>query len=311
MNAMAMTIALLLVLNVLWETPAGVESTDFAQPARGVALPRTPFQFVEEDLSGNSPKVMVRDSAGVLWQVKGGPEGRAEAFVTRIVSALGYFSDSVCFIPQGRIEGIRGPLKRASGFIARDGSFTYAGFERRDESARFLPEAAWKWNANPFTGTKELNGLKILVMLFSNWDNKDGRDTGPNTGVLEARSGDEVKRYHYITDWGQTLGGWGFWIFGRTNWNCHDFTRQTPNFLRGVNGDLISFGFNGQHTWDFRGDITREDVRWLMQWLGRITDDQVRTALKASGASVSEQTCFSSALRQRIETLREASTSPN
>lgn len=43
---------------------------------------------------------------------------------------------------------------------------------------------AWSWNANPFVGTHELNGLKILMMLTSNWDAKDARDgEGSNTAV--------------------------------------------------------------------------------------------------------------------------------
>ena len=45
----------------------------------------------------------------------------------------------------------------------------------------------WAWHDNPFVGTHELNGLKILMMLVSNWDNKDVRDVarGSNTAIFE------------------------------------------------------------------------------------------------------------------------------
>ena len=45
----------------------------------------------------------------------------------------------------------------------------------------------WAWHDNPFVGTPELNGLKILMMLMSNWDNKDVRDVarGSNTAIFE------------------------------------------------------------------------------------------------------------------------------
>ena len=74
---------------VLWKDPGAVERVDFSLPAGGAAnAPRPPFHFVAEELKGNSPKVIVRDSVGVQWRVKGGLEPRAESFATRLVAAL-------------------------------------------------------------------------------------------------------------------------------------------------------------------------------------------------------------------------------
>ena len=52
-------------------------------------------------------------------------------------------------------------------------------------------EHSWAWNENPFVESHELNGLKILLMLLSNWDNKDVRDIarGSNTAIFEYRVG--------------------------------------------------------------------------------------------------------------------------
>jgi hypothetical protein len=47
-------------------------------------------------------------------------------------------------------------------------------------------------------------------------------------------------------------------------------------------------------------------VRWLMQYLGRITDAQLTAALKAAGANNADAACFTRALRARIEELRKA-----
>jgi hypothetical protein len=44
-----------------------------------------------------------------------------------------------------------------------------------------------------------------------------------------------------------------------------------------------------------------------MQYLGRVTDLQLKEALTASGAAPNESEQFASALRERIEQLRRAS----
>jgi hypothetical protein len=231
--------------------------------------------------------------------VKGGPEARAEAFVTRLVAALGYFAEPTVFVARGRIEGVR-ELRRAAGFIEPDGTFTWAGFERREPDAKFRPELVWRWSDNPFIGKHELNGLKLLMMLVSNWDNKDGKDRrGANTGVLEFAG----RRVYFVTDWGQSLGAWGRY-FGRSNWNCADFTRQTGQFIRKLPDGRLLFGYAGQHTGGFRSGITDADAAWLMRYLGQVTDAQIRLGLLKAGATAGEQECFASALRERIEQLR-------
>jgi len=70
----------------------------------------------------------------------------------------------------------------------------------------------------------------------------------------------------------------------------------------------VRFGYQGQHTEDFKSRIGVEDVQWLMQYLGRITDAQIRAGLLASGATREEEQCFTRALRDRIEQLRNIAT---
>jgi hypothetical protein len=148
-----------------------------------------------------------------------------------------------------------------------------------------------------------LKGLKVLVMLFSNWDNKDKRDRykGSNTSILEFADG---RRVYFVNDWGQTFGAWGR-MFGQANWNCSLYTEQTPEFVKGVSKGLVGFRYAGAHTFLFRNDIRVEDVGWLMQYLGRISDAQIQAGFKAAGATSEEGDCFAKALRARIEQLRE------
>jgi hypothetical protein len=284
---------------LFWSDPGAVGSIDFSRPAGGVPGPVSPFVFIREEKSGTSAKVLIKDAAGVEWQVKGGPEGRAEAFVTRLVAAAGFHAEAVVFIREGRISNLQGKLGRAAGFIQPDGAFTWSAFERRDPKVRFLPNEGWKWTEQH---NQEVRALKVMVMLVSNWDNKDARDVrdGSNTGVLETERG----RVGFVTDWGQSMGGWGRWRFGRSNWNCRDYSVQTPGFVRGVSDGHVRFGYAGQHTSDFVDDIKVEDVGWLLRTLGHVTDAQIRMALLAAGASPAEELCFARALRDRIEALR-------
>jgi hypothetical protein len=295
----------------LWSDPGRVETIDFTYGAGGPALaPQPPFQFLREDMTGTSPKVIARDAGGVEWRIKGGLEVRAEAFVTRFVAALGYFAETTYFVANGTIQGV-GALSRAAGFVQRDGKFTYASFERRSPKTRFLDER-WTWLDSPFAGTPQLNGLKILVMLVSNWDNKDGRDhyRGSNTSVMACGEGGATQRVYFVNDWGQTLGRWGYGgVFSRHSvWKCADFAAQTSSFITGVSGKYVRFGYHGQHTDDFKNRLTVEDVKWLMQYLGRITDAQIRAGLLASGATADEEECFTRSLRERIEQLRNVAT---
>jgi hypothetical protein len=280
----------------LWHNPGRVEEADLSVASKP---PKPPFMFLSEDMSGTSPKVLIRDVAGIEWRVKGGHDVKPETFITRFVSALGYYAETTYFLAKGHIEGI-GRLKRASGFIQHDGTFTWASFEKIEPGSKFL--GSWSYIDPALKDTKELKGLKILVMLFSNWDNKDSRDEkkGSNTSILQLRNGRKV---YFVNDWGQSFGAWGR-MFGRENWNCGPYENQTRFFITGVKDQFVQFGYGGEHTNDFKTDITVADVRWLMQYLGKITDAQIHIGLKEAGASPDEEECFSRALRDRIEQLR-------
>ena len=77
--------------------------------------------------------------------------------------------------------------------------------------------------------------------------------------------------------------------------------------MTGVAGGFVQFGYTGQRTADARSGIRVEDVAWLCRYLGRVTDDQLRAALTASGATPEETASFTASLRDRIQQLQRAS----
>jgi hypothetical protein len=299
--------------HVLWRDPGRVEALDLAAgPGGPDGVPAPPFTFVEEHASGTSPCVTVRDAEGRRWRVKWGEEVQSETFAVRLAWAAGYFAEVTHFVPEGVIQGPH-DLHRAGTCIDPNGRFADARFEFEDPRAiGHWEEHSWAWNDNPFVGTTQLNGLKILVMLLSNWDSKDQRDVarGSNTAIFEYRLSRWRREARYlITDWGGSMGRWGTLPVTRANWDPAAFESQTPAFVTGVSPDgTVAFGYTGQRTGDVATGIRVPDVRWLMQYLGRITDAQLDDALRASGAAADEAARYRTALRDRIEQLRGVTT---
>lgn len=289
------------VTHVLWRNPGAVEKLDFAGGPGGPSrAPRPPFRFLEEDRDGSSPKVKVRDATGRRWSVKWGDEVHAETFASRLVWAAGYDVPPSYFVARGQIQGLKA-LTRASKYVDAHGRFTDARFSLRDKTFQRLKKEDWSWKENPFMGTRELNGLKILIMLTSNWNNKDGRprDWGSNTGIRETAIGGRKTWIYLVTDWGATMGKWGG-VMRRQKWDCESYTEQTSDFIKGVRDGVVEWGFQGNHTEDTTQGIRLEDVKWILRYIGSITDQQIRSGLKASGATPEEMECFTRAIRQRI-----------
>jgi hypothetical protein len=289
----------------LWHDPGEIEKMDLTYGPEGPGgAPRPPFRFVEESFAGSNAKIRVTDANSVTWMVKFGGEVSPQTFAARLVSAVGYFAIPTYFVASGTVQGV-GPLKRARAHVNVHGRFWNASFERYLDpgTIHWLGDArSWSWSSNPFVGTPELNGLKILVMLLSDWDNKDARDIkrGSNTAILVYPGGET----HYaVVDWGGSMGEWGGYL-QRDKWQCGDYRRQTHDFVRGVRDNEIQWGYSGQHTKGFTEGVHLNDVHWLLGYLGRISDAQLREGLVSSGASRAGADCFVKAIRNRISQLQ-------
>jgi len=292
----------------IWQDPGPVTALHAIYGPGGVGSgPQPPYRFLEEHTTGSQPAVSVRDGQGRVWRVKWGQEVHCETFAVRVASACGYFAEETHFVGTGTLVGAT-TLTRARACIDdHNGAFHDARFELDDRAGKkMFDEHGWAWNDNPFVGTRELSGLKIVVMLLSNWDTKDRRDVarGSNAAIFEHILPDRRREARYLlTDWGGSMGRWGSNPVTRGRWDAAGFAEQTPGFVTGVADGCVTFGYTGQRTADVADGISLDDVRWFNRYLALLTDDYLTRALAISGASAEDTPRFVAALRDRIDQL--------
>jgi hypothetical protein len=152
------------------------------------------------------------------------------------------------------------------------------------------------WDDNPFAGTNELQGLKVLLALLDNWNLKN-----ENNKILFVRE-DEAGRseLRYITsDFDLKLDKTG----GSTSvWHMQPGKPATSKFIDKVKDNLIDFGYSGKHKERLAG-ITIAQAKWIGSWLARLSDGQVRDALRAGDYSSDEIQFLEKSLRSRINEL--------
>jgi hypothetical protein len=290
---------------VIWRAPGNIDMGNWTcGPAGCDSIPAPPFQFIKEDAQGTFPKLTVKDAKGRTWSVKFGGKAVSECFGSRFVTAVGYLAEPSYFVAEGKLEGSL-HLQRARHLVHPDGTFLRARFQLRDEKhEQFLKNSAWSLADNPFRGTHEYAGLRVVMMLLSNWDAKDVRDgeEESNTAVFRI-PGAQPELEYSLFDWGSTLGSWGK-LMRRTRSDCSGYAADTPKLITAVRGNVVEWGYEGKHQDDVRGFITVEDLRWLAPYLARITDEQIRAGLKASGATGRQTACWAEAIGSRVREIQ-------
>ncbi|HSB10567.1 MAG TPA: hypothetical protein VLM38_13850 [Blastocatellia bacterium] len=283
--------------SVMWQEPGDIETRDLfygAGGAEGAPDPNGKFTFESRSGSGTSEKIHVTDDKGRKWTVKFGPEARPETAASRIVWAAGYHSDQDYFVKRAHIEG-RG------GFDVRD-----VRFERGDDG--YKEDGLWAWDQNPFNGTRDLQGLKVLMALLNNWDLKteNNKIARPN----KKSGGDSELRVYYVADVGGTLGKTGsafnkLPFFGNapagSKGNASAYSEQP--FIEGVRNGQVVFHYKGKDPKALEG-VTVENARWMGNLLGRLSDKQLTDAFRAGGFSDTEVTTYVRAMRARINELK-------
>jgi hypothetical protein len=291
---------------VLWHDPGAIADKNLTYgPGSADRLPKPPFTFIKEDESGSKPKVRVSDANGVEWNVKFAGaidqknEVNAEVAANRIAWALGYVAEEHYFVPEGRIEGVK-DLKRAKGSIADDGSFRIARFERREPSTSRPPvaERRWSFDDNPFAGSRELSGLKILLALLNNWDNKPA-----NTSIESVTAPDGSTELRYLfSDWGASFGrmaGPPSWTPSPTRWRVEDYKAQP--LTTGVDGTNVKLFFLGQVPMD---TVPIEHARWFVELASQLKGEQLRAAFEAAGAPAADADAFAAVFLSKVDQLR-------
>jgi len=301
---------------VLWRRPADIASRDlFYGPGGKDHQPHAPFTFLKEDLNGTNPKFDIEDRDGVKWKVKLGEEARPETVASRLVWAAGYFASEDYFLATLRAGDLPARLHRGQNFVARDGSVHNVRLKREASEKKM---AIWRWRRNPFTGTRELNGLRVVMALINNWDLKD-----VNNRVYEEKkwAGPADPEHIYeVSDLGASFGTTGrSWSRAKSKGNLHSYSHSSfiskvtpsyvnfrvptrPAFIHFF--ELPEFVSRLRMRWIGR-HIPREDARWIGDLLARLSPDQLRAAFRAGGYSAEEVEGFTNVIEMRIAELNQ------
>ena len=155
---------------VLWRDRGDVAALNLLDGPEGKGHePGTDFKFIEESMNGTSPKFYVEDENGVKWKVKLGHEVKPETAATRLVWAAGYFVDEDYYLPQIHVQGMK-PLSRGKEYVSDDGLVREVRLERKGRGKKLKN---WSWYKTRFVGTREFNGLRVMMALVNNWDLKE------------------------------------------------------------------------------------------------------------------------------------------
>lgn len=293
----------------LWRHPPAISSQNLFYGAGGATKrPGKTFRFVKEDTSGSNPKFVIEDEKGVRWKVKLGAEAQPEIAASRIVWAVGYHTDIEYLVPVLRVAGLPGRLSRGAELVRSDGSVSNARLEREQEGKKI---GVWHWREAPFRGTREFDGLRVLMALIDNWDLKD-----ENNSVYEHKGA----RIYEVSDLGASFGATGVLVNkNRAKGNVDSFERS--KFLTKVTGQTVSFATPSVPSvpylftvWDYNQrvrlrwigrDIRRPHARWMGTLLNQLSSRQIKDAFRGAGYSEPEIDGFTSVLLERIRTLNK------
>jgi hypothetical protein len=270
---------------VMWQRPADISSRDLFLGPGGVSM-RPDLRrvtFIKEEKGGYSKKYRVRDASGREWVVKIGKEAQSETSAIRLLWGLGYLTEVNYLVPRVTIPG--------------KGTFTNVRFEARPQTWDRVGE--WKWKKNPFVGTPEYQGLKIMMAMINNWDLKDS-----NNVIVQVGDNGNAELRYIISDLGATFGHASttplFWRLTRSRNNPSKYANT--EFLEKVKGDRVVLHFGGKNR-GLMKDISVRDAQWLSSWLSQLSDQQLRDAFRAANYRSDQINLLARAIRERSNEL--------
>ena len=202
------------------------------------------------------------------------------------------------------------PLRRGHEFINGD---EVKGVRLQNSKDR-KKVGNWSWRHNPFKGTREFNGLRVMMALLSNWDLKDD-----NNAILEERENPGHPLYE-VSDLGASFGRSGksytdkitkhnFAAYHRSRFISKttrdhvDFAFPThPPFLYAFN---LPFYIGKMRNHWIGKHIPRDDARWIGSELALLSDDQIQDAFRAGGYSPQEVVQYLAVVKARIAELEK------
>jgi hypothetical protein len=290
----------------LWRAPAPAATLDLYYGAGGKAHePAGTFRFLEEDLTGTTPKFNIAGADGAKWMAKLGIEARPEIVASRLLWAAGYFTDEEYFVPVLHVENM--PSLRRGGKAVKDGTVHNVRLKRFIEGEKRV--GIWSWEKCPFAGTQAWYGLRVLMAVINNWDLKDA-----NNSVYQI-SGPHPEQHYLVSDLGASFGSTG--LSRSAKGKVEEYRRS--RWINNVSVDFVDFNvpstpgfgylFNVPETTRRLGllwlgrRIPVADARWMGSLLARLSPAQIHDAFRAGGYSPAEVEEFSRVLERRIEEL--------
>ena len=293
---------------ILWHDPGDSASLDIFDGAGGkdhAPDPNGMFIFVKEDRKGTNPKFEVKDSSGVDWKVKLGEEAQAETAATRLMWAAGYFVDEDYYLPQIRVTGLP-KLHRGRRFVSNGEIVHHVRLERKIHAQ--IRIGNWSWFDSPFSGSREFNGLRVLMALINNWDLQT-----INNSIYAV---DGNQRY-VVSDPGASFGKTGNSVT-RSKSNLKDYEKS--RFVQKETAEEVDLTMHSRplfltainiHNYKKRTrmesvskHIPREDARWLGEILGRLSQEQVRECFRAAGYRPDEVAGYTQTVLKRVAELK-------
>jgi hypothetical protein len=300
---------------VLWRDPGDIKSLNlYWGPGGEKHQPKPPVKFVEEDLKGTNPKFDVRDAEGKKWKAKLGIEAKPETVASRLLWAVGYGANEDYFFSSLHVDNMPARLRRrrAHGLISQGGDVPNARLQRHADSDKRVGD--WNWRHNPFYGTREFNGLRVMMGLIANWDLKDD-----NNAIFEneKKSGPEL---YEVSDVGTAFGTAGKKYSDRdSKGNLQAF--EHTKLIAKVHRDYVDLNFPkrppvlsllefewGLFVHQVRMEwvgkhIPRQDAKWIGSLLAQLSPDQIRDAFRAAGYSPNDAEGATQAVLSRVQEL--------
>jgi hypothetical protein len=276
----------------------GVGGKDHAPDLTGT------FTFIEEDMEQSQPKFDVKDSHDNRWRVKLGEEVKSETAASHLIWAMGYYVDTDYYVDQFKVEGLP-KLRRGEKLVSEGGVVRSARLELKVKDVKKL--GTWSWSDNPFVGTKEFNGLRVMMALVNNWDS-----TTINNSIYEVGG----QRHYAVTDLGASFGKTGNSI-ERSKSNMKDYVDS--KFIEKTSPEYVDFVLHSRpflptvvdvpnyihrvKVTDVATHIPRADAKWIGLRLAMLSDRQIRDCFTSSGYSPEQVEGYTKAIEKRIADL--------
>jgi hypothetical protein len=295
---------------LIWQDPGDVGARNlYYGPGGEKDQPHGPFTFEKEDLDGSNPKFVVRDRDGVKWKAKLGTEARPETVASRLVWAVGYFTDEDYFLPDFQVQEMPAHLHRGQALVAADGSMRNVRLKRYLKGQEKL--GPWSWRG-PIGDARGLNGLRVMMALIDNWDLKD-----ENNSIYEYKGEHPI---YVVSDLGASFGTTGnAGPAGKGNLQAYAhaqfITRATPEYVdfktpsRPALTHLLFFNppayLRRLRLESIGRHVPLSDVRWIGRMLARLSPDQIEAAFRAAGYGPDDVTAFAAVVETRIAALNK------